>query len=72
MANITEYNLPIDAYASFDARSLRDLIVDRLNNNSDISFTDQNYEGSNLNAIIDIIAYSYHTLLFYLNQTSLF
>lgn len=70
MANITEYNLPIDAYASFDARSLRDLIVDRLNNNSDISFTDQNYEGSNLNAIIDIIAYSYHTLLFYLNQTS--
>ena len=70
MADITEYNLPKNTYASFDARNLRDLIIERLNENSDVSFTDQNFEGSNLNAIIDIIAYSFHTLLFYLNQTS--
>ena len=70
MADITEFNLPINSYASFDAQSMRDLIIDRLNNNSSISFTDQNFEGSNLNAIIDIVSYSFHTLLFYLNQTS--
>ena len=70
MADITEFNLPVNSYASFDAQSMRDLIIDRLNNNSSISFTDQNFEGSNLNAVIDIVSYSFHTLLFYLNQTS--
>lgn len=70
MDNITEFNLPTNSYASFDAQSMRDLIIDRLNNDSSISFTDQNFQGSNLNAVIDIISYSFHTLLFYLNQTS--
>ena len=70
MDNITEFNLPTNSYASFDAQSMRDLIIDRLNNDSSISFTDQNFQGSNLNAMIDIISYSFHTLLFYLNQTS--
>lgn len=70
MADITEFDLPINSYAAFDAQSMRDLIIDRLNNNSSIAFTDQNFEGSNLNAVIDIISYSFHTLLFYLNQTS--
>jgi hypothetical protein len=69
MANIqfNEFNLPIDAYAAFDALSLKNLIIARLNANN--IFTDQNYEGSNLSSIIDIIAYSYHVLLFYLNRT---
>ncbi len=70
MANFTEFNLPVNAYASFDAQSLRDLIIDRLNNDTKFNFTDQNFEGSNISALLDIIAYSYHTLLFYLNQTS--
>lgn len=70
MDNITEFDLPLNSYASFDAQSMRDLIIERLNNDSSISFTDQNFEGSNLNAVIDIISYSFHTLLFYLNQTS--
>jgi len=70
MANFTEFNLPTNAYTGFDAQSLRDLIIDRINNDSTINFTDQNFEGSNISALIDIIAYSYHTLLFYLNQTS--
>jgi len=62
-----DYNLPIDGYAAFDALSLKSLIINRLNANNII--TDQNYEGSNLSSIIDIIAYSYHVLLFYLNRT---
>ena len=62
-----DYNLPIDGYAAFDALSLKSLIINRLNANNVI--TDQNYEGSNLSSIIDIIAYSYHVLLFYLNRT---
>lgn len=70
MANITEFDLPTNSYASFDAQSMRDLIIERLNDDSSISFTDQNFQGSNLNAIIDIVGYSFHTLLFYLNQTS--
>lgn len=63
-----EYNLPKNAYINFDALSLKDFIVQRLNENS--TFTDQNYEGSNLASFIDIVAYSYHVLLFYLNQTA--
>jgi hypothetical protein len=55
-------------YAAFDALSLKQLIVDRLNQTS--TFTDQNFEGSNISAIIDIVAYSYHVLLFYLNRTA--
>ena len=70
MSNFTEFNLPTNAYTGFDAQSLRDLIIDRINNDTTINFTDQNFEGSNISALIDIIAYSYHTLLFYLNQTS--
>jgi len=68
MENLLEYKLPKDAYANFDAVSLKQFIINRLNENP--QFTDQNYEGSNLSSFIDIIAYSYHVLLFYLNQTS--
>ena len=63
-----EFNLPQDAYVAFDAVTLKEYIVDRLNENE--KFTDQNFDGSNLAAIIDIIAYSYHVLLFYLNTTA--
>ena len=63
-----DFNLPQDAYVAFDAVSLKDYIVNRLDANE--KFTDQNYEGSNLAAVIDIIAYSYHVLLFYLNNTA--
>ena len=64
----TDYNLPEKAYTTFDAQSLKALIVDRLKTQG--VFTDQIYEGSNMSSFIDIIAYSYHVLLFYLNRTS--
>lgn len=63
-----EYNLPKDSYAAFDAISLRNLIIERLNDQN--TFTDQNYIGSNLASVIDIISYAYNTLIFYLNKTS--
>lgn len=63
-----DYKLPKDAYINFDALSLKDFIIQRLNENE--KFTDQNYEGSNLASFIDIIAFSYHVLLFYLNNTA--
>lgn len=63
-----DFNLPINAYAAFDALSLKNLIIARLNSTN--AYTDQQYEGSNLSSIIDIIAYAYHVLLFYLNRTS--
>ena len=49
-----DFNLPQDAYVAFDATTLKDFIIQRLNENE--KFTDQNYEGSNLAAVIDIIA----------------
>ena len=42
---LTEFTLPKNAYATFDATSLKELIRQRLNENS--SFTGQNFEGSN-------------------------
>ncbi len=65
---LTDFSLPTDAYATFDAVSLKSHIKDRLTAKG--FFTDQNFEGSNLSSLIDIMAYSYHTLLFYLNQTA--
>lgn len=63
-------NLEINknSYIAFDATSLRNLIIDRLNNNN--VFTDQNFVGSNISAIIEIISYSFSTLMYYLNKTS--
>jgi hypothetical protein len=63
-----EYGLAKDAYVNFDAVSLKNFIISKLNENS--KFTDQNYEGSNISSLIDIISYSYHVLLFYLNQAA--
>lgn len=71
MSNTTDssvYNIPKDGYIAFDALSLRQLIVSRLNEQK--IFTDQNFIGSNLASIIDIVAYSFHTLIYYLNKTS--
>jgi hypothetical protein len=64
----TNLNVKKDEYAAFDALSLRDFIKARLTESG--MFTDQNFEGSNITAINNIIAYSFHTLLFYLNQTA--
>jgi len=68
LKNFTDYKLSQDAYLSFDASSLKDLIIKNLNTNE--VFTDQNFEGSNFSAFIDVVAYMYHVLLFYLNTTS--
>jgi hypothetical protein len=62
------YTLPTDSYVSFDAIALRNLIIERLNKQG--LFTDQNYIGSNLASIIDIVSFAYNTLIFYLNKTS--
>ena len=69
MANSNNnFDLPKQGYTAFDALSLRELIINRLNEQN--VFTDQNYLGSNLASILDIISYSYHTLIYYLNKTS--
>jgi hypothetical protein len=68
MANTPEYNLPPNAYTNFDATSLKSFMIERLNESG--KFTDQNYEGSNISSLLDILAYYTHVLMFYLNQTS--
>ena len=64
----TDFNIDPGAYVAFDATSLKKLIIGRLQDQG--VFTDQVFEGSNLSSIIDIISYSFHTLMFYLNRTS--
>jgi len=64
----TEFPLPKNSYAAFDAIAMRNLILERLNEQG--VFTDQNYIGSNLAAIIDIVSYVFNTLMFYLHRTS--
>jgi hypothetical protein len=66
--NNRDYSIQKGGYIAFDAMSLRQLIVDRLNEQK--VFSDQNFLGSNLASVIDIIAYSYNTLIYYLNKTS--
>ena len=72
MANndITNQNFPLsfNSYAAFDATSLKTLMQQRLIDGG--VFTDQIFEGSNFNSLLDVIAYSYHVLLFYLNRTA--
>jgi hypothetical protein len=70
MANTStnNFDIPKDGYVAFDATSIRQLIINRLNEQK--VFTDQNYVGSNLASIIDIISYAFHTLIYYLNKTS--
>jgi len=65
---LINYNLPSDAYLNFDAESFKSYMIEKLSQND--WFTDQNFVGSNLNNLLDIIAYANNTLLFYLNQTS--
>lgn len=57
-----------NSYVAFDGVSIRDIIINRLNQGK--VFTDQNYQGSNLSGLIDIISYTFTTLLYYLNKTS--
>jgi hypothetical protein len=67
--NTVDYTtVPKNSYVGFDAISLRNLIIQRLNDKN--IFTDQNYIGSNLASIIDIVSYAFNTLMFYLNRTS--
>jgi hypothetical protein len=68
ISNFTEFNLPRNAYASFDAVSMKQLIINRLKTAE--KFQDIDFEGSNISALVDVIAYMYHVLIFYLNQTS--
>lgn len=63
-----EFPLAFNSYAAFDATSLKSLMQQRLLENG--TFTDQVFEGSNFNNLLDVVAYSYNVLLFYLNQTS--
>lgn len=62
-----DFPVQFNEYAAFDALSLKTLMQDRLTVNG--VFTDQIYEGSNFNNFLDVIAYSYNVLLYYLNQT---
>lgn len=66
--NSTQFSIPRDGYLTFDALNMKQFIKDRLNENK--VFTDQNYEGSYISIINEIISYTFHILMYYLNRTS--
>lgn len=68
ISQFTEFNLPRNAYAAFDAVSMKQLLTNRIKASG--LFPDVDFEGSNISGLTDILAYLYHTLLFYLNQTA--
>lgn len=68
MSNQNEYPLPKDSYVAFDAISLRNHLLRRLDEQG--TFTDHNYIGSNLASIIDIVSFTYNALIYYLHRTS--
>ena len=53
-------------YLKFDAFSMKDAIVRRLSENPD--FTDQLFEDSNLTTIIEVFAYMFELLTYYVNH----
>lgn len=64
----SDFEIQQNAYTGFDAVSLKQLMIDRLRK-SDV-FKDVDFDGSNISSLIDVIAYSNHLLLFYLNNTA--
>lgn len=65
---MNDFILPKTGYIVFDSLSFKKFINDKLVQSG--VFSDQVYEGSNISTVIDIIAYSYNTLIYYLNRTS--
>jgi len=65
---MSEFEIPKNNYLTFDAYTMKQYIVDRLNESG--VFTDQNFEGSYISTINNIIAYTFNSLMYYLNKTS--
>ncbi len=55
-------------FLHFNAYSIKEMIVRKLT--EDTNFTDQLYEGSNLNILIDLVAYMYQCLMYNLNNAA--
>lgn len=55
-------------FLHFNAYSIKEMIVRKLT--EDTNFTDQIYEGSNLNILIDLVAYMYQCLMYNLNNAA--
>ena len=53
MPQFTEFNIPIDGYLAFDALTMRQYIIDRLNETN--IFTDQNFEEEVLKSELPVL-----------------
>jgi len=55
-------------YLKFNAESMKKLITRKLSENQ--NFTDQVFEDSNLTILIDVFAYMFETMMYYLNNSA--
>ena len=63
-----DFPLAKDGYIIFDSLGMKATLKERLTQNG--IYTDQIYEGSNIAQLIDIVAYQYNTIIYYLNRTA--
>ena len=59
---------PSTDFLKFNAYQIKDLIVRKLS--EDTKFTDQVYEGSNLNILIDLVSYMFQAMMYSLNNAA--
>lgn len=64
----TNFELPQYGYLSFDPITMKSLIKERLTKSG--IFTEQIIEGSYVSQLIDIFAYVFHTLIYYMSRTA--
>ena len=64
MSDVLNGNFPVpkDSYLAFDGLTIKEKIKQRLNQTG--IFTDQNFEGSNLAALNDVVAMVFSMLLY--------
>lgn len=62
-----DFPLSKTGYLAFDPLTMKSYLRQRLIDNGVL--TDQIYEGSNTTQVIDMLAYTFHTLIYYLNKT---
>jgi len=65
---MSDLQMDKNSYLAFDALTLKQHIKDMLTKGG--VWTDQNYEGSNISTVVDIVSYTFNVLMFYLNKSS--
>jgi hypothetical protein len=65
MANNISANEALNSYALFNATDIKSFIINQLSNSNNSVFSGASYLGSNMNALIDVLAVMSQQILFH-------